>query len=221
MNIEIEATNLIAYKKSSSVGFNAILTKVIANVLADNPEFARLNSVLKRGFFTNRLMVAKNVSFSVAQDKMDGPEKVASVFILEDANLKSMEQIHQELLQTHELPLEELPIYKELKVLLHIPNFLQKIIFYLASLVPTKKSVTYGTVGFTNLGKGHINCVFPVTPKTIMFGVGAFRDKLVLRAEKVHSIKVFSLNMMFNHFVVDGKICSDFLSKIKESIESI
>ena len=221
VNIEIIASELLKYKKSKNVGINAILTKTIASVIKENPNFARLNSVLKRGFFTNRLMLAHHVSFSVSQDKLYEDEKVASVYILENADEKTLQDIDQELKKAQEMKLEDLPIYGQLKFLIFIPHFLQKILFFIFSLFPSKKAVTFGSVGFTNLGKSQIDLITPVTPKTIFFGIGGLKDQLYLENETAKSRKVFTLNMMLNHYVVDGKICSDFLSEVKRRLETL
>ena len=221
INIEIIASELLRYKKTKGVGVNAILTKTIASVIKENPKFSRLNSVLKRGFFTNRLMLAHHVSFSVAQDKLYGDEKVASVYILENADQKTLQEIDKELKRSQEMKLEELPIYGQLKFLVFIPHFLQKILFFIFSLFPSKKAVTFVSVGFTNLGKSQIELMTPVTPKTIFFGIGGLRDQLFLEDEKAKSRKVFTLNMMLNHYVVDGKICSEFLSEVKRKLETL
>jgi pyruvate/2-oxoglutarate dehydrogenase complex dihydrolipoamide acyltransferase (E2) component len=221
MSISIQCDNLLKFKKENGHGMNAIITKVIADIITEDSKFAPLNSVLKRNFFSNKLIMFESVSFSIALDTTYLGEMVASVQLLENAEQKSMKEIHNELLQTQGLTAEKLPIFRKLKGFMRLPSSFQRFILWTTRFLPTSGSQTLGSVGLTNLGRTSVTHFAPFSPKTIIFGLGGIEKKLVKNGEQIDEVQIMTLNMTFNHYVVDGRLCTEFLDSIKEKIESL
>ena len=187
--------------------------KTAADVLQENPEFGILNSVLDRSLWRNRVIVFNDVSFSIAVEKSFEEERVVAVYVLHDIMKKSLPQIEEEYEQIATTPMEEFPIFKKMSKLLSIPDFLHGPIFSFVTFFFPRDYITYGSMGMSNLGKGNIQSFFPSTSKTLIIGLGGAREK--------EGRSWITLNAVFNHYVVDGKLCSRFLERIKEKLETL
>ncbi|MBL6989794.1 MAG: 2-oxo acid dehydrogenase subunit E2 [Bacteriovoracaceae bacterium] len=220
MNTQVDIESLLEFKKSKKLGMNAILTKAIADTIVDNPKFKVLGSVLQKNILGQKLVVFDHVSFSIAIDTTYEDEMVASTYLLENVDCKSLEEVDKELTPINNLKASELPVFKLLKFLLPLPSWMQRSLFYLNSMIPRDKAITLGSIGFSNLGKGSIHSFFPLSPKTIMFGIGGTHQRVVLKDEKAINHTFLTINITFNHFVVDGKICSEFLTSLKQRLEA-
>ncbi|HAZ14365.1 MAG: hypothetical protein A2X86_19245 [Bdellovibrionales bacterium GWA2_49_15] len=193
--------------------FAPFFMKKVAEVLQENPEFKILNSVLERTAWRSRLIVFDELSFSVAVHKEFEGESVVVIYVLQDVIKKSPAQIEDEYNKLSAMPIEEFPLFLSLKKLFYIPAWLHRPIFTLWAMLFPRDYISYGSMGFTNLGGGNIQSFFPSTSKTMIMGIGGIRD------QDDHSL--FTLNVVFNHYVVDGRICARFIEKIKAKIESI
>ena len=220
-NTVIDIHKLLQYKKEKGLGMNALITKAIADTIKSDPKFVPLNSVYQRSVWGEKIVYYDHVSFSVALDRMWETEMVASTYVLEDVDTKSLDEVDQELRKVNDLGVTDVKVYQILKKLINLPSWLQRLVMFVYGLIPKQNANTLGGIGFTNLGRGGIQCVFPKSPKTLIFGIGGSEKKLVLnKSGEVEEHQVMTLNMTFNHFVVDGMICNMFLSKLREKLEN-
>ncbi|MBI2520240.1 MAG: 2-oxo acid dehydrogenase subunit E2 [Bdellovibrio sp.] len=195
-------------KKNNFVPF---FMKKVAEVLQDNPEFKILNSVLERTAWRSRVIIFDDLSFSVAVHKEFEGGPVVIIYVLHDVMKKSLIQIENEYKKLSTMPIEEFPLFIKLKKLFYIPAWLHRPIFALWAILFPRDYLSYGSMGFSNLGQGSILSFFPSTSKTLIMGIGGIRD--------IGGNSSFTLNVVFNHYVVDGKICAQFIEKIKAKIE--
>ena len=81
--------------------------------------------------------------------------------------------------------------------------------------------ITGGTFTITNLGLYGIDAFTPVLnpPESAILGVGALREKAVVRDGDVVAQLSMTLSLTFDHRVIDGKPAARFLSRIRELIE--
>lgn len=205
LNTEVE---IPSGKRKKLVPF---FMKTVADILKENPEFAILNSVLDRSWWRNRVIVFDDLSFSLAVEKPFEGELVVAISVLHDLMKKSLHQIEEEYEKIARTPLEEFPLFRKMSRLLWLPDFLHGPLFALVAAFFPRDYSSYGSMGLSNLGKGPIQSFFPSTSKTVIIGLGGVRER--------DGRFLLTINLVFNHFVVDGRICSRFLERIKNKIE--
>ena len=220
LNMEVKATEILKFKQQNHLGLSTILAKSIADTIKSDHEFQILNSMMVKSILKNKLQVFEHVNFSIALPKVFEGHKVAALYILDKADLKSYHQIDTELQMANKLLLEELPMFKKLKLLFKLPTIIINLIFWLMDVFPISMASYGSSIGFTNLGKTPVDTLTPVSPKTIIFGFGGIREKPILKNGQYVPEKIITINMTLNHFVVDGEICSIFLEKLKKRLEN-
>ena len=218
---EVNIKNLLDFKKKHGYGMNALLTKCIADTLMSDPRFKPLNSIYQSGWFSNNIIYFDNVSFSVAQDKEYEGEMVASTYELKDVNLRSLDDIDKELKDLASKRVQELPAHQKLNYLMKIPPFFLRIMAFIVANFMNASKMTMASIGFTNLGNGAIQGVFPISPKTLIFGIGGSIPRVVKVGDTFEENPILQINMTFNHYVVDGRLCNDFLTALRSKIENI
>jgi hypothetical protein len=222
LSMEFNAEALLKFKKQNGFSMTAILTKTIADIFLENKKFKILNSyLLKSPLIKTKLLIFDEVSFSIALPKLYQGEEVASLHILKNLNEKSMEQIDIELKNANKMKIEDMPFFKSMNTLLKIPQFLYSPLFTLLKLFPSKKLVAGSSIGFSNLGKSPVQIFLPQSPKTLMLGLGGIYNKVIRENENFIEAKHMSFGLTFNHYVVDGLICSDFLNALKIKLERL
>ena len=194
--------------------------KTIADIVMEKPEFKRLNSILHRNLFHNKMLIFNNVSFSLAVKKQLNEEPITMIYVINNANQKGIKQIQSELDSIKIMEVTEFPIFKEIIPLLKLPSTIQRMILRILPLISKRKNYSnYGSIGFSNLGKSSITSFFPVSPKTMIFGIGGIRAKNSVSNGVLMEKHVITINLTFNHFIVDGDICKSFLEELKNRIE--
>lgn len=218
---EVRIDKLLEYKNKYQLSMNALLTKLIADTIKSDQRFIPLNSIYQSGFFSNKIIYHDHVSFSVAQDKMLDGEMVASTYELKNVDSRSLTELDNELKKLAKMSAEELPAYQNFKFLLLLPTFILKIIaFMVANFLPASK-MTLASIGFSNIGQGAIQGFFPMSPKTLMFGIGTTTTKVIREENEFKEYPFLQINMTFNHYVVDGMLCNHFLNALKNNIETM
>lgn len=205
------AMNLTVRVHESRVhGLMPFFMKSVGEMLRAHPEFAVLNSVLDRGWWRSRIVVFDDLAFSIAVEKPFEGENVVAIYVLRDVMRRGLDEIAAEYTALKAMPIEELPLFRKMRWLLSVPDFFHLPLFKLAALFPRDYD-SYGSMGLSNLGRGHIQTFFPSTSKTCIFGLGG-----VIERDGHHELTV---NLVFNHFVVDGALCARFLEALKTRLE--
>ncbi|MEK6624763.1 MAG: hypothetical protein AABY86_07335 [Bdellovibrionota bacterium] len=206
LNAELQITQ---DKKNKFMPF---FMKKVAEVLQENPEFKILNSVLGRSWWRSRAVLFNDLSFSIAVHKEFEGESVVIIYVLHEVMKKTLGQIEEEYKKLSAMPIEEFPLFIKLKKLFSVPIWLHHPIFTLWAVLFPRDYISYGSMGLSNLGEGSVQSFFPSTSKTLIMGLGGMREK--------EGNLILTLNMVFNHYVVDGRICSRFMERIKAKIEA-
>lgn len=219
---EVDITRLLELKRRHGFGLSAILIKTIADTLMSTPDFRPLNSILSRRLTGDRLVSWDTVSVSVALDRTFAGERVAAAYEIPNVDRRPLEDIDAELRRVHEMPIEALPIHGRLKRLQWLPVPMCRAAVRLLAAVAGIDRLSPASIGFTNFGPGAMRAVFPVSPRTLMFGVGGRTRRVVEVAPGRFETRPFlTLTTSFNHFAVDGMLCNAFVTALVARLEAL
>ena len=86
----------------------------------------------------------------------------------------------------------------------------------------TKAEISGGTFTVTNLGTYDIDAFTPIVnpPEAAILGVGRIVDKVVIHQDKIAQRSMLTLNLTFDHRLVDGAPAAAFLQTIKQLLEN-
>jgi pyruvate dehydrogenase E2 component (dihydrolipoamide acetyltransferase) len=86
----------------------------------------------------------------------------------------------------------------------------------------TKEDLTGGTFTVTNLGMYGVDFFIPIInpPETAILGVGRVAEKPVVADKTVVVKPVMNLSLAYDHRVVDGAPAAQFLSRVKQLLET-
>lgn len=84
------------------------------------------------------------------------------------------------------------------------------------------REVEGGTFTVSNLGMFGAEGFTPIInrPETAILGVGAMRAKPVLKGGRLEKRSLMTLSLSFDHRIIDGSLAAEFLSRLKEMLES-
>ncbi|HBX23535.1 MAG TPA: alkylhydroperoxidase [Desulfotomaculum sp.] len=79
-----------------------------------------------------------------------------------------------------------------------------------------------GTFTVSNLGMFGAEGFTPIInqPETAILGVGAMRVKPALKGGRLEKCNMMTLNLSFDHRIIDGSLAAEFLSRLKEMLEN-
>ena len=171
-------------QQTPKISYNAILVKIAASALRQHP---RINASVEE----DRIKVWRQVNVGVAMESEDG----LVVPVIRDSDLKSIGQIHQELL-------EFMAKTRDRRLL---PDDLAN-----------------GTFTISNLGFADIDYFTPILrpPESALIGTGRIVEKPSIKAGQVIPEKRLGLSLTFDHRIIDGAPAARFLKTLKDIIEN-
>ncbi len=186
-----------------------IWARAISQLINSDPRFKILNSALIRKPWGDTLTIFEEISFSFTYPKYYCEEEIPMTYIIEDVAQRSDHEINSLLQSAAKMTIEEMPAFQSIKMMLKIPSIFHAPLLWLVDLFRRPKS-SDGTICLNNLGQTSVTSCAPESAKTLMFGIAGIDENNILE-----------LTLTLNHYVVDGKICADFLDKLKIKIESL
>ncbi|GAB7262110.1 hypothetical protein DaDZ19_37800 [Dickeya ananatis] len=89
----------------------------------------------------------------------------------------------------------------------------------LAMLSPKLQAETWGSFTVTSLGKNGPDACIPISGSTFTFTVGVINERVSRPSHDMAVSQVVNLTMVFDHRVLDGRLASEFLTRIKSNME--
>jgi pyruvate/2-oxoglutarate dehydrogenase complex dihydrolipoamide acyltransferase (E2) component len=171
-------------QQTPKISYNAILVKIAAMALRRHP---RINASVE----DDQITVWRQINVGVAMESEDS----LVVPVIRDSDLKSISEIHQEILE-----------------------FMAKIRD--RRLLPD--DLANGTFTISNLGFADIDYFTPILrpPESALIGIGRIVEKPTVKAGQIIPQKRLGLSLTFDHRIIDGAPAARFLKTIKEIIES-
>ncbi|MCT1513178.1 MULTISPECIES: 2-oxo acid dehydrogenase subunit E2 [Staphylococcus] len=220
ISTDVDATNLQKIKENfeKPISNTSIIVYCISQVLKNHPEAnaSFINSLLSPKIVYYKKMIAK---FNIDQ-KVNNKRFVTSGTI-PDSSTKSIEEIQNYVYSYKKAQFNVSPKFKGIRTLQKLPFPIGKIIFKILMKNPKKRAELQGTFSVTSLGHNPIKNFFPITATTLTFGVGNIENKAFKVDNEILNKSILTLNLTFDHRVIDGGIASDILSEIKIYIEEM
>jgi len=185
-----------------------LLVKAAAVALEENPLF---NSVIT----PSGIRVQEKVSIGVIDDV---PARLP-LLLIEDAHLKSLETISQELEKSANLLRANEPRFlRRMDSLRHLPRFLRRLaIRYLRSHPPRALSELLPTFVVASLSSADSG--FPIYGTTAYLFAGRVAERPVLVDGELAVRPSMCLTLVTDHRVIDGVPAAAFLNRVKELVE--
>lgn len=223
INISESRKKFKKYRNSNNkVSFSAWLIKVICHTIHNNKEVAAYLEGKRKTVIFNDI----NASFLVEKE-IDG-KKVPIPVIIEKANLRSVEDITEQLNSSKKELLTEKDIVLQRKstrierFYYILPSFVRQLCWKLLLRNPRRTFKNMGNVAITSLGMiGKINGWFiPISIHPICFGIGSLIKKPVVIDDKIEIGEILNLTVLLDHDVIDGAPMARFIKELSKNIEN-
>lgn len=148
-----------------------------------------------------------------------------SLYYVREANQKSFLEIHRELRDSQQRVIDEKNLTEEKTTrFLQMPRFIRKWMLRVMRRDPFIKKFATGTVGVTSVGmlapSNRRSWVLPISPYTLMIGVGAFYRAPAVVEDRIEPREMVALTVCFDHDIVDGGPAARFSTRFGELIEA-
>ncbi len=214
--IEADARWLMDFCSRNKVTYTPVLLKIIAHVQKKHPI---MNAILARDIIRKKIFLPDDVDISVAMEKKHRGGTVVLIPIIRQVNKKSIKAISAEIKHLSELPFDEMPQIKLIKLLNRYPDFLKYLTMRMLCQSAKLYNLFFGTVGFSNLGKFGITHFYPLWINATVFAIGTIEEKPVVRDGTVTTAHMLYLTIAFDHRILDGSAASEILAEVKRTIE--
>jgi len=226
--LEVDVTvarQFIAEQKARSgetFSFTGFLVFCLARAVDENKE---VQSYLKG---RKQLVMFDDVNIGVMVERRIGEKTVLMGHVIQGANHKTYQEIHQEIRSVQSEPVPPgrgVPTWFSTALLLPWP--LSGLVKTLMGVVmrhnPTIRVSTSGTVFVTAVGmfgKGHSGWGMTTTPHSLGLVVGSMSSKPAIVEGQIEPREILNLTVVFDHDVVDGAPATRFVRRLVELIES-
>jgi pyruvate/2-oxoglutarate dehydrogenase complex dihydrolipoamide acyltransferase (E2) component len=187
-----------------------LLVKAAALALEENPIF---NSVITR----SGILILDRVAIGVVNDV---PARLPLV-ILEDAHLKSLDEVARELEESaSHLEANEPKLLRRLDCLRHLPFLLRRLVIrYLGTHPPRALRELLPTFFVASLSSADSG--FPLYGTTAYLFAGRILERPLLVKGQVAVKPTMCLTLVTDHRIIDGVPAASFLSRVKELMEQV
>ncbi len=220
ISINVNGEKLLALKKAKGWTSTTILTKAIAKTITANPEYSVLNTILHKGIVGHKLATYDQVSFAIAITRRFEGERIITPYYLEHVEAKSADKVDNELRNEFKKDIDDIPYFGKAVKFAKLPGFIQRPAMLVATMLPPKPLMT-GAIGFSNLISSKVSGFHARSARTMIAAIGGMLPQPVIREGRLQEELFFSINITFNHLVVDAGIVADFLADLKEQLESL
>ncbi len=220
-----EARRLIAERRklSHDISFNAWLIKCISQVVTEFPEL----HAVRRG--KRQAVIFDDVDISIMIEREIGGKKVPLPYVLRQTNLKSINEITQEIKGGQQQAIEgegdfvlgEKKDDLMMKAYYWLPGILRRWIWKVIVGSPDLTKQNMGTVMITSVGTaGRIRgWVIPVSVHPLCVAVGSVVKKPGVVHDKIETREYLSLTVLADHDVIDGAPAVRALYRLTRLIE--
>lgn len=201
-------------RTGEKLSLTAYIVTCLAQVIKENPT---MNSFIKG----KRLILLDDVTVSVLIEREIIEEKVPEPIGIQQAQLKTFLQIHNEIRAAKKQQSDKLGSLSGLTWIRMIPNFLFKTFIRIADK-NINMAKRYGKVAVTAVGMFSKEAVWfiPHGSATVLVTVGSISKKVIEIDGHFVSREHLCLTFSFDHNIVDGAPASRFINQLTETIKS-
>jgi len=222
---EVDVTNVMeklkTIRKESRVtlSLNTYLVYVVSRVTGRH-------EALRSYKHGRKLVVFEHADVSLALlKKLPNGIRIPVIYIVRQADTKSLAQINQEIKAAIDSDLTADPNVKFRRALVKAPTFIQKALYYYVFSHPERMKKVFGNVGITNLQQlGYDSPMTGLPPNihTAAFSVGNVSERYRPDVQKNPELrKILTMGAGFDHLVMDGMsmaaIAKDFYRTISRA----
>ncbi len=201
-------------QQGQKVTITAILIKAIALAQRSHPQ--------SRSMFLpfGKRAVFRKIAAGFTVEKLVKDEPAVFFGIIDEADVKPISMIAQELAEYAEKSISELPRLKKEELFTGLPWLFRRLILWTGLQHPAVRlAVNQATFGLTSLGKFGIQSVVSPCACTSTFGVGSVEMRPVAREGEVVSRPMLTLTLTTDQRVMDLAPAARFLCEIRELME--
>lgn len=219
-----EARKLLkSEKRVRKISFTAWLLKVISQTLVLHKEVC--------GYLAgaNHKVVFDNISITITVEKSISGVNVPVPLLIEDVNLKSIEEITREIEEAGELKIgnkNDTVISKNnSRLLMRLYYLMPQLIriFFLRRILnnPFRAKKRMGNVMFTSLGMAgrFPGWILPKSYHNLCFAIGSIMSKPWVVNNRIEIREIMHMSILIDHDVVDGRAMARFVSDLVKNIE--
>lgn len=192
------------------------VVKVAGDVIADYDEARAVLS----GRLRPALTVADDIGAKVLFDKHVRGERCVLSAVIPAGPDVELGEIHRRIARLRDDPLDAKGGFADVLRLQKLPLPVISFLYRLLMSDPGRRLRRQGTFSVTSVGHEPVRSVLPVITGTLGFGVGRVELTPVVRDGVVVVAPVMTLNMAFDHRVIDGAMAAEILGRIKNRLES-
>lgn len=211
-------------KTGEQLSFTAWMIKCIGQAVGEQKQL----HALRKG--RRKIIIFDDVHIRLNIEKTIDGVRTISIHIVRKANEKSFREIHDEIrrAQGQENGTGKAQSEKRKKslkgpnLLISLPKFIRRIIWWKLRKDPFYIQKNLGTVGVTSLGsmfKNRPGWGITKSPHTLSIALGSIAEKPGVVNKKILIREYLSITVMFNHDVVDGAPAARFLTLLADLVE--
>ena len=214
-------------KHKEKIGEQLSFTAYITNCVSQAVEEWKVVHGLRKG--RRKVIIFDDVNIRLNIEKEVDGRKTVVMYIIRKANEKSFTEINNELrrAQGKDKKSSDTPESKKKKksnqnLLISLPKFIRRIIWWKLRKDPFFIQKNLGTVGITTLGtmfKKRKGWAITASPHTLSVAIGSIAERPGVINKEIQIREYLGVTFMFNHDVVDGAPAARFLSRLGDLVE--
>jgi pyruvate/2-oxoglutarate dehydrogenase complex dihydrolipoamide acyltransferase (E2) component len=209
-------------RTGKTLSFTGFLVYCLARAVDENKE---VQAYLKG---RKQIVIFDDVNVGVMVEHKDGERTALMGHIVQAANRKTYQEIHQEIRSAQSAPVPSsrgMPTWFRSAMLLPWPlsRLVKALMAFATRRDPTIRVAASGTVFVTAVGmfgKGHSGWGIATTPHSLGLVVGSIAWKPAVIEGRIEPRQILNLTVLFDHDVVDGAPATRFTRRLVELIES-
>jgi hypothetical protein len=144
----------------------------------------------------------------------------STVAIFRDINNKTVYELMDEIDKIRKLSYNKMPLAWLTTLLDKLPDFIKYIALKIAMQIPKLRKFTFGTMGFSTLGKYGLKSFDTLFNLNFSYAIGGIEEKVVLKDNSPKIIKILNITQTSDHSIVDGAEAARVLKRVKTIFES-
>jgi pyruvate/2-oxoglutarate dehydrogenase complex dihydrolipoamide acyltransferase (E2) component len=209
-------------RSGEALSFTGFLVYCLARAVDENKE---VQAYLKG---RSQIVMFDDVNVGMMVEHKDGGKRSLMGHIVQGANRKTYQEIHQEIRAAQSGPVPAgrgMPSWFRTAMLLPWPlsKLVQALMGFVTRRDPTIRVSTSGTVGVTAVGmfgKGRSGWGIASMPHSLSLVVGSMSWKPAVVEGRIEPREILNLTVLFDHDVVDGAPATRFVRRLMELIQS-
>lgn len=209
-------------RTGEALSFTGYLVYCLARAVDENKE---VQAYLKG---RKQIVLFDDVNVGVMVEHQDGEKRALMGHVVQGANRKTYQEIHQEIRRVQSEPVPAtrgMPTWfrKAIMVPWPLSKLVKAMMAFATRRDPTIRVAAAGTVFVTAVGmfgKGHSGWGIATTPHSLGLVVGSMLWKPAVVEGRIEPREILNLTVLFDHDVVDGAPATRFVQRLVELIES-